>query len=184
MLRIISFIFFMMVIPKKPFLQELYKIEKGEVGFISDAPLEIIKAKTTQIQGLVDLEKRVFSFKIPVSSFQGFNNPLQREHFNENYLESSRFPYATYTGKIIEEIDAAKEGEYWVRTKGKLNIHGVEQERIVRSQLTLLPHKMMVEAHFSVILAEHGIEIPRVVFQKIAEEIEVRIKVSLVKSEK
>ena len=114
---------------------QIYKTESGTAYFKSDAPLELIEAKSTQLKGAIDATKRTFAFTIPIKSFEGFNNPLQQEHFAENYLEIDRFPKATFTGKIIEKLDLSKDGKYTVRTKGKLVIHGVTQERIINSRL-------------------------------------------------
>src|SRR3954453_7865795 len=66
----------------------IYKTTKGEIFFKSDAPLEIIKASSTEMIGLLDIDKKNFSLKVDLRSFKGFNSPLQKEHFNENYLES------------------------------------------------------------------------------------------------
>jgi len=60
---------------------------------------------------------------------------LQKEHFNENYLESDKYPEASFKGKIIEDIDLDKDGEYEVRAKGELTIHGIMQERIIKANI-------------------------------------------------
>ena len=66
----------------------------------------------------------------------GLTIPLQKDHFNENYLESTKYPNATFTGKIIENVDLSVDGVYTIRAKGKLNIHGIEQERILKSRIS------------------------------------------------
>ncbi|NUN99270.1 MAG: YceI family protein [Saprospiraceae bacterium] len=159
--------------------QQRYKLSQGKVYFKSDAPLELIEAESTEIKGIIDTDSRSFAFSIPMNSFQGFNSALQREHFNENYMESEKFPNATFSGKIIEQADFTKDGEYTVRAKGKLAIHGIEQERIIKSTVKVANGKIMVASRFTVLLKEHDIDIPRIVFQKIAEEIEVVISVTL-----
>lgn len=164
------------------FAQNRYSLKEGSVYFKSDAPLELIEAESRDLKGILDVEKSTFAFSIPMNSFKGFNSGLQREHFNENYLESTRFPNATFSGKVIEQIDFAKDGEYTVRAKGKLTIHGIEQERIIRSTVIVSNGKINISSRFTVLLKEHEIDIPRIVFQKIAEEIEVKIAATLVKA--
>ena len=77
--------------------------------------------------------KKNFSLKVDVHSFQGFNSPLQKEHFNENYLESDKYPVASFTGKIIEDVDLSADGAYELRTKGTITIHNIPQERIIKA---------------------------------------------------
>ena len=154
---------------------QTYLVEEGQVHFQSDAPLEFIEATSTKLQGALDLSRNTFAFRLPIKSFEGFNSPLQREHFNENYLESQLFPDATFTGKIIEDLDLSKPGEHRVRAKGKFTVHGVSQERIISCRLKQEHGRLFVATTFRILLAEHNISIPRIVYQKIAEEIEIEV---------
>lgn len=153
----------------------IFEFNDSQVAFTSDAPLELIEAQSTALRGLIDAGKRTFAFSIPIASFEGFNSPLQREHFKENYLESSQFSTATFLGKIIESVDLSEDGDYIIRAKGKLTIHGVERERIIKSTVTVANGELNIRSSFTVLLREHDIEIPRIVFQKIAEEIKVEL---------
>lgn len=151
----------------------------GSITLKSDAPLETIKASSHQLQGAIDLTNNTFAWAVEIKSFEGFNSPLQREHFNENYLESSKYPKATFTGKIIEKINFQTNGTYTVRAKGKLTIHGVTQERILKSTLVIRGGVARITSTFTVPLADHNINIPRVVYQKISEEILVTVHAEL-----
>lgn len=166
-------------VPAKP----VYRGENGEVYFKSDAPLEIIEARSKSLRGLIDPANQTFVWAVEISSFDGFNSPLQREHFNENYLESNRFPRAIFSGKVIEKVDFSKDGTYSVRAKGKLQIHGAEQERIIKGSLERRGNTLRIEASFTVPLNDHNISIPKIVHQKIAEEISVTIKAVLTAQE-
>ena len=159
----------------------IYKIESGMVAFTSDAPLELIKAQTENILGLLDVDARTFAFSIKVNTFEGFNNPLQQIHFNENYLESIRFPVATFKGKIIEQRDLTEEGKFSIRAKGIFNIHGKEQERIIKCNLVVKDDVIQVASNFSLLLLEHDISIPKIVQQKIAEKIFIDVDLVLKK---
>ena len=105
---------------------ETYYIDNGIISFRSEAQQELIKASSGSLLGLIEPAKRTFVFKVLIRTFKGFNSALQQEHFNEKYLESERYPEATFVGKIIEDIDLTIDGKYELRAKGKLNIHGVK----------------------------------------------------------
>jgi len=154
---------------------QLYQTSNGKIFFRSDAPLEIIKASSDEMIGLLDVDKKNFSLKVNMHSFQGFNSPLQKEHFNENYMESDKYPVASFTGKIIEDVDLLVDGDYEVRTKGTLTIHNVPQERIIKADVTVKQKKITVHSNFSVLLSDHNIPIPKVVYQKLANEIKVEV---------
>lgn len=157
-----------------------YKVSSGSISFRSDAPLELIKAQSGELKGLVIPDKKQFAFIVNVKSFKGFNSPLQQEHFNENYLESNKYPVASFEGKIIEDIDFTKDGEYAIRSKGNLSIHGVVQERIIKCDVSIKNKNISVRSAFTVLLADHNIPIPKVVNEKLASEIKVDIKAELV----
>ncbi|MEJ8757162.1 YceI family protein [Pontibacter sp. H259] len=158
---------------------QLYRITEGKIHFKSDAPLELIEASSTKLKGLIKTEDQTFAFSVANESFEGFNSALQREHFNENYMESNRYPNCTFSGKIIEPVDFTKNGMYSVRAKGKLSVHGVDVERIIKSTITIKDGEIKVNSSFIVPLQEHNITIPKVVYQKIAEEINVEISATL-----
>jgi len=152
-----------------------FNTSKGTISFRSDAPLELITASSNEIRGKLDTAKRVFAFAVKLRSFNGFNSPLQKEHFNENYMESKQYPDAFFSGKIIEDIDFSKNGTYTVRAKGNLTIHGVPQERIIKSTITVSNGTLQIKSNFTVQLSDHNIPIPKVVHEKLASEISVEV---------
>jgi polyisoprenoid-binding protein YceI len=156
-------------------LAPVYKCQNGVISFRSDAPLELIYAKSTQLKGVIDPATGGFGFAVASQSFQGFNSPLQKEHFDENYIESSKFDKSKFEGKIIEKVDFTKNGSQTVRAKGMLTVHGIARERIIKSEIQIQDKKITVQSKFTVLLAEHNITIPKLVYQKIAEEIEVTL---------
>lgn len=155
--------------------QDIYEASDGVVHFHSSAPHELIRASSSKLKCALDAPKKQFAFRLGIISFMGFNSPLQREHFNENYMESDRYPEATFTGKIIEDLDLRKDGEHDVRAKGKLNIHGMDQERIIKGHVSSKGGKITLHAEFMVSLADHNIKIPRVVYDKLAPDISVTV---------
>lgn len=159
--------------------QIVFKTNNGQITFRSDAPLEIISASSGSLEGIIDSETMTFAFIVPITSFKGFNNGLQQQHFYENYLETSKYPDASFSGKIIEEIDLTKPGTYQARVKGQLKIHGHAQERIIRTELISNGSEIKASALFMVPLTDHQIEVPKIVNQKIAKEIEVTVRATL-----
>ena len=157
----------------------IYHTTSGRIDFRSDAPLEIIRASSNDLLGVLDISKNNFSFKVVIRSFEGFNSPLQKEHFNENYLESDKYPEASFKGKIIEDADLTVDGTYEVRAKGNLTIHNVMQERIIKCAVTVKNKIITIHSNFTILLSEHNIPIPKVVYQKLANEIKVEVTATL-----
>jgi polyisoprenoid-binding protein YceI len=155
--------------------QPVYLTRSGTASFVSNAPLEIIKAESKSVSGAIDLADNEFIFTIDNNSFKGFNSALQQEHFYENYMETQLYPTSSFKGKIIEKIDVNSTLEQEVRAKGILDIHGVSQERIIKGTVKIIGDKLQLKADFTVLLEDHLIKIPKVVNQKIAETIEVSI---------
>lgn len=163
---------------------DIYRTNKGYISFRSDAPLEIITASSNELQGIIDHEALTFAFAVPITSFKGFNNGLQQQHFYENYLEATKYPEATFSGKIIEFIDLTTPGTYHVRAKGQLLIHGRAQERIIKIDLISDGLEIKANAQFIIPLIDHQIEVPKIVNQKIAQEIKVNVRATLARVSK
>lgn len=170
-------VFCLLLIAHLPLSAQLFDTGSGQIKFVSTAPLEIIKASSNKLQGVLDISKKVFAFKLNMKTFEGFNSPLQREHFFENYLEVSHFPEAVFKGKILENI---QKGKNQYRAKGDLTIHGVTKEVIINVDLNIDEQNVSFESDFKVPLEDFKIQLPMIVYQKIAKEIEVSAKGRLI----
>ena len=159
--------------------QKKFTSDEGTVSFTSNAKLELINATSKKIKGIVDPATGQFAFVVTIQSFEGFNSNLQREHFNEKYMETDKYYDATFAGKIIEQVDFTKDGTYEVRAKGNLVIHGKKQSRIIPSKIQIEKGIVKIDSNFSIPLADHDIKIPSVVNEKIATEILVKLNVSM-----
>ncbi len=157
----------------------LFQTNDGTVLFRSEAPLELIKAASSDLIGVIDNDKRSFAFEISIRSFQGFNTSLQKQHFHENYMETDKYPEAYFKGRIIEDQNLEIDGTYEIRAKGNLTIHNVTQERIIRSIVTVNNKKITLKSNFTLLLGDYNILIPRVVYQKLANEIKVEVNATL-----
>jgi hypothetical protein len=175
-LKVSLFVILMAILSGYTPQDNLFFTDTGHVEFSSDAPLEYIQASSDELAGILNINDLSFSFTIPMVSFQGFNSALQRTHFNENYIESEKYPNSTFNGKIIEKIDFSSPGTYNIRAKGLLNVHGIDNDKIIRCIIQVETGKISVESSFTVPLEEHKIKIPSIVQQKIAEVIDVDIR--------
>jgi polyisoprenoid-binding protein YceI len=147
----------------------------GKVVFTSSAPLEKIEAISNTLNGAMDLSSNTFAFSIEVKTFTGFNSALQQEHFFENYMETDKFPKATFSGKLIDPIKSDGTQQK-VRAKGALNVHGVIKERIIEVTIIKKGNGFDISSNFNISLNDHNIVIPKVVSQKISESIAVSIQ--------
>jgi polyisoprenoid-binding protein YceI len=170
---------FAFLFPSSSFAQILFETKEGKITFISEAPLENITATSNKLKGIVNFSEAKFAFSVDIKSFDGFNGDLQREHFNENYLETSSFPTATFSGKLIDPIQPNLAYQT-IRAKGTLDVHGVKHERILSVMIAKKNNGYTVNSTFQVPLANHGISVPRIVYQKIAESISVTLEAQLV----
>ena len=162
-----------------PLLSQRLSIRDSRMTFTSDAELELITATSERVRGLIDPATSTFAFTVDLRSFHGFNSALQREHFNEKYMESERFPSASFSGKIIEPVDFSADRSYDVRAKGELDIHGQKQIRIIKSRISIENGVVFLKSSFFVPLSDHNISIPSIVSQKIATEIQVEFTATL-----
>jgi hypothetical protein len=145
---------------------------KGEIAFYSSAPLEDIDAKNKRVISMLNTQSLEILVRVPINQFE-FQNKLMQEHFNEKYLESERYPYATFKGKMNAGIDFSKDGVYDVSVVGVLNLHGVDQKRTLTGKISISKSGIKLDTRFNITLADHKIDIPKLVFNKIAERIAV-----------
>jgi polyisoprenoid-binding protein YceI len=156
--------------------QDLYQGE-GTTSFVSEAPLEVIKGQTDKLAGIVDMSNNNFAFKVNVASFNGFNSALQREHFNEHYLETKKFPDATFLGTLLVEDDCSTGCETQALCKGKFTIHGITQIVTIPVELSVAESIIKIAGSFKVKLSDYNIKIPKIVQAKIASEIDVTVEI-------
>ena len=158
-----------------------YITKNGHIKFYSETPMETIEAHNKQVNSALDINTGDFVFKVLMKSFE-FEKALMQEHFNENYVESDKFPNAMFKGKVINlsEVDFTKNGEYPVVVEGEMTIHG-ETKSIQTSGTFYIsdPETIEGKAVFIIKPEDYKIKIPNTVVQNIAEEIEVSVDVPL-----
>ncbi|MFW5975014.1 MAG: YceI family protein [Bacteroidota bacterium] len=159
-----------------------YLTKSGHIKFYSSTPVEDIEAHNRSVQMALDSQKGDVVFKVLMKSFS-FEKALMQEHFNENYVESHKFPNSTFQGKVtdIQKVDFSAEGEYEVEVEGKLTIHGVANDIAEPGTITVNEEGIHAGAVFMIKPADYDIEIPAPVRKNIAREIEVTVDCSLKK---
>ncbi|MBS1553370.1 MAG: YceI family protein [Bacteroidetes bacterium] len=149
-------------------------LEKSKVSFFSKAAIEDIKAENYKAASVLNVSTGEVAFSIPISDFE-FDKSLMKQHFNEKYMESEKFPKATFAGKF-EGFDPSKKATQNVMAKGKLTIHGVTQEVSVPGTVEWMTDRLLAKSVFKVKLADYKIKIPKMLWQNIAEEVEVTLE--------
>ena len=170
----INLVIFSLLVSLNSFGQ-LYATQNGEVNFFSETPIENISATNKYVSAILNTATNEVAISMKMTAFD-FPNKLMQEHFNENYMESEKFPTGTFKGKIIEVIDYLKNGTYDVTAKGQLTFHGVSQPRDLKGKLTIENQKINLVCNFDIKLVDYKIDVPKLVFAKIAEVISVKTR--------
>lgn len=157
-----------------------YLTRTGKISFYSATPLENIEAFNNEAAAVMDAKSGEVIFQAPIKSFK-FEKALMQEHFNENYMESDKYPKAEYKGTVtdISSVNFAKDGSYNVHTTGKLTMHGVTNTVTVPGTIVVKGNTATINCKFKVVPQDYKIEIPKLVEGKIAKQIEVTINSSL-----
>lgn len=150
-----------------------YIAEQGLISFFSDAPVEDITATNNNVTSIFTASSGAIAFSVPIQDFE-FEKKLMKEHFNDKYMESARFPRSTFAGTITG-YSMDTNGVQRVRAKGKLTIHGIVKEIDVPGSFEFSDGKVKMKTKFNVAIADYGIKIPQIVWQNIAEEIQVTV---------
>jgi polyisoprenoid-binding protein YceI len=153
---------------------------EGKITFTSDAPLEKIEAVNNTATAVLDTESNRMEFAVLIKGFQ-FEKALMQEHFNENYMESSTYPKATFKG-LIEDADNVKwtvDGTYNVTVSGNMTIHGATQKLTAPGTITIKNGAIGAQSTFQIAVADYKIEIPSVVAENIAKEVAVSVDIAL-----
>ena len=156
---------------------QVFTAKSGTATFFSEAPLENIAANSTTVQSIYNPSQKTIAFIIPIRSFK-FQKDLMEEHFNEKYMESDKFPNATYSGKINEDVDLTKDGTYNVTSTGKITMHGEEKEITEPGIFTVTNGEVSLKSEFLLAVKDFKIEIPQLLFQNIADSVSVKLNVN------
>ena len=157
--------------------QKILIAKSSDISFFSKTPVKDIEADNKTSASLLNLDTKDIVVKIPVKNFI-FPNKLMQEHFNENYLETEKYPFSTFKGKINETLDINVDGKFPVSATGKIMLHGVERDQVFKGTATILNKKLSIDSIFDIALVDYKIDVPKLVFEEIAEKIKVTFKIN------
>ena len=153
---------------------QVFATRNGFIGFYSKTPLEDIKAENKQVYAVIDAGKKKLSFQLLVKGFS-FPKKMMQDHFNEDYIESDKYPKAHFTGIYRGEVDVTKNGLYKVQVEGELTLHGVTKTINIPAVIEVNGDKLAGRSDFKLTPTDFNIRIPSLVREKIAQQIEVHV---------
>jgi polyisoprenoid-binding protein YceI len=159
--------------------QDIWVTRSGTIIFHAGTTLEDIDGTSNEVASLFNVKTGDIAIQVPVKSFH-FKRSLMEDHFNENYMESNKFPKSSFTGKIsdITKVNFIKDGAYPVTVEGDLLIHGFTRKLSAPGTISITGNKINVAATFKVLISDYNIPIPGVVAEKIAREATIEVKCS------
>ena len=162
------------------FAQDKFYTKTGKINFGSKAPMEDIEGKNKTVTAVIDSKTGAIQFAVQMKGFE-FEKQLMQQHFNENYVESDKFPRTEFKGNITNnsDINYTKDGTYTTKIKGKLAIHGVTKDVETTGTLKVNGGKIDATSTFNVLLSDYNIRIPSVVKEKVSNSIKVVVDCKL-----
>ncbi|MBK6987795.1 MAG: YceI family protein [Bacteroidetes bacterium] len=142
--------------------------------FYSHAPIEDITAENKQPGSMINMTTRDIAVIIPIRNFK-FAKELMQEHFNEKYMESEKYPMASFKGIITDDVDISKDGEVQATAKGIISIHGVEKEMTLTGTMKRTGNSISLISDFKIAIKDFNITVPKLLFENIAEVIDVHV---------
>ncbi len=167
--------FILSLLPPAWSIKPVLLTKSAELTLFSEAPIENIEAVSKSAYGVINTNNGEIQFGVSIRSFR-FKKSLMQEHFNENYMESDKFPVARFKGKLNMPIDISKDGEYQVIATGDLDVHGITKKRSISGTIKVLNGRLEINSNFDVKCQDHDIKIPALVFKNIAETIRITLK--------
>lgn len=154
------------------------KTRSGMVKFFSEAQIEDIEAVNNQVSSVLNLETGEFAYLVPIKAFV-FEKALMQEHFNENYMESGKYPNASFIGSSadLKNLDLSKNMEKKVMLSGKMTIHGVEKEIETPVVIKITDGAVTISSDFTVLASDYNVEIPATKKDNINNELAVTVNV-------
>jgi polyisoprenoid-binding protein YceI len=153
---------------------QVFADKAAKTHFLSKSSIEDIEATNKTSVVVMDATNGNVQSQVQIKAFK-FSSSFMEEHFNENYMESEKYPFSTFKGKLNEKVDVSKDGEYKVTCTGKLEMHGVTQEVTLPGTLKVKGGEVTLTSNFKVKLADYKIKVPSLYVKNIAEEIDVDV---------
>lgn len=171
-------IFILIALPAMNIQAQRLLSRTGHTWIYSKTPLEEIEADNREVASILNTDDGSLEISMLIKSFQ-FRRALMQEHFNEEYMESDKFPQSTFKGKItnISDINFKKDGEYPATAVGDLTIHGVTKKVTITGKVVIQGGNISIKSKFEVVPQDYKITIPEIVSKKIAQQIDVHVDI-------
>ncbi len=159
---------------------QAFKTNNGHVEFLSKAPLNEFIGTSEKLKGLIDLDKNLLDFYLDLNTLDT-GIKLRDKHMRDNYLETKKYPFAEFSGRIKEDINPNNKDSQRVTAIGKFKIHGIERVVEVLGELVFSSNQSVhLKASFSIKLSDYKIPIPSVLFYELSEEQIITINTKLI----
>ena len=160
--------------------QDRFFTKTGKINFDASGNMEKVVAVNKTVTAVYEKSSGAIQFAVQMKGFE-FPKALMQEHFNENYVESSKYPKAEFKGNLSRpaEIDISRDGSYNVTVNGKMTLHGVTHDVSAPGTITVKAGKPSLQSDFSLTLKDYNISIPSLVSDKIAPVAKVTVACAL-----
>ncbi len=150
----------------------------GTISFKSKTALENIEAVNNKVLSVWDMASGTIEFSLLIKGFE-FDRALMQEHFNENYMESDKYPKAVFKGVVenSKNVLLTSNNNYNLKVSGALTMHGVTKQINLPVTIKIKNGEANAMASFSIIPQDYNIKIPGLVADKINKKIDVLINV-------
>ena len=175
-MKLIFFVFLLAAVRPSVAYGQLYSTRSGFIGFYSKTPLEDVRGENDQVYAVIDAGKKNLACAALLKGFI-FPKELMQEHFNENYVESDKYPKATFSGAYTGDVPLDKDGIYKVTVNGRLTLHNVTRTIETAATLEVRAGHLLGVAEFKLKPEDFNIGIPSIVRDKIDKEIMVKVNI-------
>ncbi|HVM89747.1 MAG TPA: YceI family protein [Puia sp.] len=160
--------------------QDKFFTKSGKVYFNASAKLEKVEATNRTAIAVIDTKTGDLQMAVMMKAFE-FEKALMQEHFNENYVESDKYPKCQFVGQILNNsnVNYAKDGIYDVKVKGKMTLHGKDKDVEANGKIIIEKGKLMMNSDFIIMLSDFNISIPGLVKENISNETKISVDCSL-----
>jgi len=171
---------FTLVLWSCPLLGQKYYTKTGRITFLSQAPLEKIESSNNNSLIVLDAATGKLECSVLIKGFQ-FTKALMQDHFNENYMESHKFPKGLFKGTVtnMKDINLRKDGVYTANIKGDMTLHGITKPMTVSGKLTVKGENVVGTTSFDILVTDFDIKIPKVVEENVAEKVKVTVSADM-----
>ena len=157
---------------------QIYMADSCRVSFFSAATIEDITAINTASKPVMSASTGDIQISVTIEQFI-FKKKLMQEHFNEDYMESDKYPHAVFKGKINEKVDYRTDGVNKVTVTGVMDMHGVKKTITIPGTITIKNGRIYIAAKFDVAPSDYNIKVPTVIGSDVAKKLAISLTATM-----